>query len=205
MVTARAIEGVHALAGLPWGGTIALCAVGVRLAALPLVVMQTRNTAKLFGLPEVVRLTTTFQQEAANAKASGKSSQATAQLFLNYVSALRKTWKLHKINPLLSFIVPVVQIPTLITFTFAARGLMYGDTHSEALQQGGAMWFTDLTAADPYFVLPALAVSTTYLSLDLSFGRGPMVFQMIGANDAYRDDSPYIQHACGCLYVLDTR
>jgi len=177
-----AIEGVHAVSGLPWFGTIAACAIGVRLATLPLVVAQTRNTAKLFGLPAVVRLSAMFQQEsAALREKKTSSSQESAALFLKYIRGMRSTWKLHGLSPALSFIVPAVQIPALITFTFAARGLMYSEEHLPALREGGALWFTDLAAADPFFILPTIAIATTYLSIDMSFSsKGPMVFRLIG-------------------------
>ncbi|GMI26627.1 hypothetical protein TeGR_g55 [Tetraparma gracilis] len=43
---------------------------------------------------------------------------------------------------------------------------------STALEEGGALWFPDLTLADPNFVLPAATAGLMYLSLELGFSSG---------------------------------
>ena len=39
------------------------------------------------------------------------------------------------------------------------------------LQDGGALWFMDLTEPDPYFVLPIITGSLMYLNVELATGK----------------------------------
>lgn len=57
-----------------------------------------------------------------------------------------------------------VQMPIFISFYWALRemGSRYPDMAS-----GGALWFTDLTAADPYYVLPILSSLSFILAMEL--------------------------------------
>ena len=37
----------------------------------------------------------------------------------------------------------------------------------EALKTGGTLWFPDLSAADPYFILPVLCAGTMLLTIEV--------------------------------------
>lgn len=38
----------------------------------------------------------------------------------------------------------------------------------ESMKEGGLFWFTDLTLADPYFILPILTSVTMWITLEVS-------------------------------------
>mmetsp|Transcript_2689 Transcript_2689/g.4295 ORF Transcript_2689/g.4295 Transcript_2689/m.4295 type:complete len:153 (+) Transcript_2689:154-612(+) len=80
-----------------------------------------------------------------------------------YARAVHGTLKIYGANPITAFfLMPAVHIPTFITFVLAIRQLP-----NEAIDYhtGGTFWFLDLASADPYCILPVLAVSTAYLNL----------------------------------------
>jgi len=52
----------------------------------------------------------------------------------------------------------------MLTMLGARHLVMLGD---ETFETGGALWFSDLTVADPTYVLPAVALASTYMSLEV--------------------------------------
>ena len=73
-------------------------------------------------------------------------------------------------SPLKSFIVPAVQAPLFMTFFFALRGL--ADAGLPSMKTGGFSWFTDLTVADPFTVLPILSSLSMLLVLETGAEMG---------------------------------
>ncbi|KAL7875934.1 hypothetical protein AOLI_G00108970 [Acnodon oligacanthus] len=73
--------------------------------------------------------------------------------------------KKHDVNPLRGFLVPLVQAPIFISFFIALRKMAYLPVPS--LQTGGLWWFTDLTAADPFYVLPLAVTGTMFAILEV--------------------------------------
>ena len=48
---------------------------------------------------------------------------------------------------------------------FGLRGMAYLPV--ESLTTGGALWFTDLTAIDPYIILPLMTAGSLFISIKL--------------------------------------
>jgi YidC/Oxa1 family membrane protein insertase len=70
--------------------------------------------------------------------------------------AMMELYKERRINPLAGFLPVLVQVPIFITMYQVIR------SHEEtfpSFASGGLLWFTDLTRADPYFILPVLSAS----------------------------------------------
>lgn len=57
------------------------------------------------------------------------------------------------------------QAPIFISFFIALRKMAYAPVPS--MQTGGLWWFTDLTAADPYYVLPLVVTGTMFAILEV--------------------------------------
>ncbi len=70
---------------------------------------------------------------------------------LRYQTEMKALFTVYKVNPLRALMWPFVQFPIFIGLFMALRdmGLHYPD-----MATGGTLWFTDLTAADPYYILP---------------------------------------------------
>jgi YidC/Oxa1 family membrane protein insertase len=76
---------------------------------------------------------------------------------MRYQKEMQSLFVKYKVNPFRSLMMPFVQLPIFISFFF---GLKEMGTYFPALATGGAYWFTDLSAADPYMIFPvANAVS----------------------------------------------
>ena len=64
-----------------------------------------------------------------------------------------------------AIISPLVQLPLFVSFFLALRKMSYLPV--DALKTGGVFWFPDLTAADPYFILPVLCAGTMLLTIEV--------------------------------------
>ena len=62
-------------------------------------------------------------------------------------------------------IISPTQTPVFISFFIALRKMSYHPVPS--MQTGGLFWFTDLTAADPYFILPLAVTGTMFFILEV--------------------------------------
>lgn len=140
-------------------GTILLLAAAIRLCVFGPFIKHTKRTAKM---REMAPQLTPMQKEVEIAKNSGDQE---AMVFA--VKRLQAFWTLHDVHPagLLKF--PLIQAPLTICTFMAVRKLASHPLPS--LEEGGMLWFTDLTQADPYYViLPAIAVGLTNVVMRVS-------------------------------------
>lgn len=156
------LEFMHVDLGLPWWGAIVAGTVLARLAVFPVIVKGQREAAKLNNvLPEMTKLTTRMNE----AKQSGNKFD-----FAKAYSDLNLFQKKHDVNPLRGFLVPLVQAPVFVSFFIALRKMAYLPVPS--LQTGGVLWFPDLTAADPFYILPLAVTGTMVFILELGAESG---------------------------------
>ncbi|XP_030609623.1 mitochondrial inner membrane protein OXA1L isoform X2 [Archocentrus centrarchus] len=156
------LEFIHMDLGLPWWGAIVVATVLARLAVFPVIVKGQREAAKLNNvLPEMTKMTNRMNE----AKQSGNKYE-----FAKTYSDLNLFQKKHDVNPLRGFLVPLVQAPVFISFFIALRKMAYLPVPS--LQTGGVLWFTDLTAADPFYILPLAVTGTMFFILELGAESG---------------------------------
>ncbi|KAM6908864.1 mitochondrial inner membrane protein OXA1L [Xenentodon cancila] len=156
------LEYMHIDLGLPWWGAIVIGTVVARLAVFPVIVKGQREAAKLNNvLPEITKLTTRMNE----AKQSGNKYE-----FAKAYSDLNLFQKKHDVNPLRGFLVPLAQAPVFISFFIALRKMSYLPVPS--MQTGGLLWFTDLTAADPFYILPFAVTGTMFFILELGAESG---------------------------------
>lgn len=64
-----------------------------------------------------------------------------------------------------SILAPLVQIPLFVSFFLALRKMAYLPV--ESFKTGGYLWFQDLTAFDPYFVLPVICSFSMLASIEV--------------------------------------
>lgn len=156
------LECMHMDLGLPWWGAIVVGTLVARLAVFPVIVKGQREAAKLNNvLPDITKLTNKMNE----AKQSGNKYE-----FAKAYSDLSLFQKKHDVNPLRGFLVPLVQAPVFISFFIALRKMAYLPVPS--LQTGGVLWFTDLTAADPFYILPIAVTGTMFFILELGAESG---------------------------------
>lgn len=157
-----ALEIIHVNAGLPWWGTIALAAGVMRLALFPLVARMHGNNARMQVIAPQQQVIMTKIQDAS------KRGDKGAQMI--YSQELRKLWEKNNCSPFRTMLLPMVQVPLFMTFFFAIRGMT--SLPVPQLKEGGVLWFTDLVAADPYYILPTTSMLLTLAVLEVRICRG---------------------------------
>src|SRR5919107_398039 len=131
-----ALESFHSL-GAPWWLSIVFLTVLVRAALFPLTIRQIKNMRAVQELkPEMENIRSKYKDDRR------KQQEATMELY-----------KKRRVNPLAGFLPVLVQVPVFVTMYQVIRN------HEEAFPSFGFLWFTDLTRADPYFVLPVLSAA----------------------------------------------
>jgi membrane protein insertase Oxa1/YidC/SpoIIIJ len=146
----RFLEFCHVNTELPWWGSIVLLTLILRVALFPLMLKTTRNTA-------IVPYIKDKQIELINAAKEARESGELVEVR----KATMKLMDLYKewgYRPLLGFI-GLLQLPIFIgVFRTLSR---CSELPVPGWQTGGTAWFTDLTAIDPYFILPTVSGLTT--------------------------------------------
>ncbi|XP_069489966.1 mitochondrial inner membrane protein OXA1L [Ambystoma mexicanum] len=156
------LEYLHLELGLPWWGAIVAGTIVARFLIFPVIVKGQREAAKLNNhMPEISRLTARMNE----AKQSGNKFD-----FSKAYSELSLYQKKHDVNPLRGFLVPLIQAPVFISFFVALRKMSYLPVPS--MQTGGLWWFHDLTASDPFFILPVAVTCTMWAILELGAESG---------------------------------
>ncbi|KAG9072741.1 Mitochondrial inner membrane protein oxa1l [Linnemannia hyalina] len=141
------LEAVHISTGLPWWATIAASTVMIRTALVPFIVKLQGNTARLHNVkPQLERLTENMKlaKETNDTAALARFSAQTQELFAK-----------NDCNPLKSLMLPLLQAPVMISFYLALRDM--ANLPVPQFREGGINWFTDLTIADPTYVLPVVS------------------------------------------------
>lgn len=146
------LELIHVSTGFAWVATIAVATLMIRITFFPLMLRSIRNTSKLAMInPEV---------KAEMAKLTAATKQGDKMEAMRAQMAVQKLFKDNDVNPLMSFIPILIQMPIFISFYMALNGMVALPV--PGLEHGGLFWFSDLTQADPLHILP---VATSLLTL----------------------------------------
>ena len=134
------LEQMHALTG-NWGVAIILLTVIIKLVFFPLSAASYRSMAKMKLInPRLMKLREKYGDDRA------KLNQAMMELY-----------KTEKINPLGGCFPILVQIPVFIALYWVLLAAI------ELRHAPFMLWIHDLSALDPYFVLPTLMAGTMIL------------------------------------------
>ncbi|KAH8365829.1 hypothetical protein KR093_005210, partial [Drosophila rubida] len=156
-IVQNCMEFVHCTWDIPWWGTIAIGTLVVRTIIFPLVILAQRNSAKMSNnMPQmqVLQLKMTEARQSGNAIESARYAQEM-MLFMREKG----------VNPLKNMIVPLAQAPLFISFFMGLRQM--ANAPVDSMRDGGLFWFTDLTLADPLYLLPVITSATLYLTIEL--------------------------------------
>jgi YidC/Oxa1 family membrane protein insertase len=85
-------------------------------------------------------------------KMGGKIDQQTQMIYNKKTQAL---FRKYDCNPFLAILPPLVSAPIFMSMFFGLRNAP--EYFPELLSTGGMLWFTDLTAADPYCIMPVFS------------------------------------------------
>ena len=131
--------------------TIGATTIAFRVLLFPLFVKGQANSTRMAHLqPELKIMKDELDKmgsKGVDQKAQMRYSQQTVALFRKY-----------DCNPLVSIMAPLASMPIFMSMFFAMRNTP--DHFPELLSTGGMLWFPDLTAADPYCIMPVLSALT---------------------------------------------
>jgi YidC/Oxa1 family membrane protein insertase len=145
--------------GAPWWLSIALLTIVVRTLLFPLTVRQVRSMRAMQDLkPEMDRI-----------RAQYRDNRQKQQ------EELMKLYQERKVNPLGGCLPILVQMPIFIGIFYVIRqfgGYTIGGKtvppQYPSFHEGGIMWFQNLSAADPYFILPVLSALTMLAATEIT-------------------------------------
>ncbi|KAJ6256621.1 hypothetical protein Dda_8486 [Drechslerella dactyloides] len=167
------LESIHVYAGAPWWATVLLTVATIRIGFFPLFARLADNTARMKEIrphlnPLIERQMQAIQQ---NDKVAQQQIVAEMQVMYKRVGA----------SPLLP-ITGFLQIPFQIGSFFILRQMAYLPV--PGLDTAGILWFTDLTSADPYFILPLTSAGLLFASLrftvtDALSGQSAKIMSML--------------------------
>lgn len=139
------LEMLHKITG-NWGWAIILLTVGIKAIFFPLSAASYKSMAKMkLVAPKLQKLKETYGDDRAR---------------LN--QEMMAMYKKEKINPLGGCLPVLIQIPVFIALYWSLLGAV------EMRNAPWIMWITDLSAKDPYYVLPLIMGATMLIQTRLN-------------------------------------
>lgn len=161
-LTQEALAFTQAATGAPWWLVLAGSAVSLRVAILPAVLLQVRETRRLLALAP---LFAQHRQQVAHIQVPAERARAL-------LGKMRAECDARGVRPLRVVGLPLMQIPFLIGLIVAVRRMLLpGAPHREDLARGGAYWFPNLTAPDPTAMLPLASLLLLVTNLQIGLTR----------------------------------
>lgn len=141
------LTGFHSL-GAPWWLAIVMLTIVVRTLLFPLTIKQVKSMRRLQELkPEMDRIRAEHKEDPR------KQQEETMKLYGE-----------RKVNPLGGCLPVFVQLPIFLVLYYTIKEF----ESLESFRTGGLFWFQDLTAADPYYILPVLYIVTMMAAQEIS-------------------------------------
>jgi len=140
------LEAVYINTHLPWFATIAATTILIRVVCFPIMVKVQRASAIIQNLkPKSDPLTA----EIKKLREEGDMPMATQK-----TRDLQALFKANNVSPLTP-VLGLIQMPIFVSFFMAIQSM--SNLPVPGFDTGGALWFTNLAIADPYYILPVLA------------------------------------------------
>ncbi|KAL8711441.1 MAG: hypothetical protein Q9220_004099 [cf. Caloplaca sp. 1 TL-2023] len=155
------LEHVHVLLGTPWWASIPIALLAVRALVFKIYTGAADNSARLQVIKPHLK---DVQARMQIAKENGDTTalmQQSQEMRSVYAVAGIKTWR---------FAAPLIQVPLGYGFFRLTKGL--SQLPVPGFEDGGLLWFRDLTLSDPFFILPAWTGVATYFMFKLGGEMG---------------------------------
>ncbi|RKP35319.1 60Kd inner membrane protein-domain-containing protein [Dimargaris cristalligena] len=152
------MEAISATSGMPMWGVIMTCTLLTRLVLFPFTARSQRVSTTLQNLkPET---------EAMMARLKEASSMGLRNEQQMIAFELSNLYTKNNCNPTQMIGLMAIQLPVFIGFFLALRSM--AELPVPQLLNGGFSWITDLTVADPYYILPVISAVSTLTVLEIS-------------------------------------
>lgn len=161
------IQSMHNLTGLEYGWSVVATTIALRMVLFPIMVYSQKTTSRMAHVqPELAVLKTNFE----------RLGSPTRQERLTFATNMKALFKKYEVKPFMGLVGPLIQIPLFLGMFFGLKKMP--GLFPEELRNGGMYWFTDLTVADPYYILP-LTSCFTFVAL-IEMGKEQMLRQQPG-------------------------
>ena len=155
-VSMTIIENIHHFADVPYWQAIIAFTVGIRFCLLPIALKGVQNGNRMaFLKPDMEKVQNAMK---ANEGTNDPKMQARYQM------EMKELFKKHNVNPFKAVALPFLQMPIFISLFMALRQMQ---DYFPDYCNGGALWFTDLSAADPTYALPIFNAVSFLLMIEL--------------------------------------
>jgi YidC/Oxa1 family membrane protein insertase len=151
-----AIENLHQYADIPYWQAIVVFTVALRFTLLPIALRGVQNANKMALLkPDM--------NKVQNAMKSSEG-MADPKLQEKYQLEMKELFIKHDVNPFRALALPFMQMPIFISLFMGLRQVQ--DYYPDYCN-GGVLWFTDLSVADPTYALPVLNALSFLLMIEV--------------------------------------
>jgi YidC/Oxa1 family membrane protein insertase len=159
-----AVQSFHDYSGLEYGWSIVGVTILMRLGLFPVMIRAQQTTSRMAHLqPELTQIKNRYEALGAPSR----------QDQLQFSKTMKALFDKYQVKPMRAFLAPALQLPLFMGMFFGLKKMP--SLYPEELAQGGMLWFPDLTASDPLYILP-LASSGTFLLL-IEMGKDQMLAQ----------------------------
>lgn len=133
----------------------------IRLCLVPLVLRNMKHNVRLAAVQPQM---TALMKRLNEAKTSGDIVARNTT-----IQTLQGLMKQHDVSPFRPLLMPALQFPFFLSLFWGLQKL--ARLPLPQLKEGGFAWVTDLTLADPYYILPITSIVLTQLVLKVSTAR----------------------------------
>lgn len=156
---AQFVAAAQAATGAPWWLAIGGSAIVLRVALLPLLWYQLRESRRLAAMTPQLRA---IRLECASLSPLPRRAWTTA-------GRMYRACRAASVQPLALVAVPLLQISVLVYSVVSVRRMVLpGSPLAAEMQQGGPRWHPDLTRADGRWWLPAASTVLLLANLQLA-------------------------------------
>ncbi|KAI9655500.1 MAG: Mitochondrial inner membrane protein oxa1 [Trizodia sp. TS-e1964] len=155
------LEHIHVWAGTPWLASMSLTAIALRLSLAYLHAKSIDASARATALSPITKK---IQEKMKEGQRVGDQA-----IVMEAKGELQGVFKTAGIKKRHLFAFTLIQLP-LGYGTFRLLRSM-ADKRVPGLEDGGILWFQDLTIMDPYLILPLLSGALTYIIIKASSER----------------------------------
>lgn len=138
------IENIHVYANVPYWEAIVLSTIVLRVCILPIGIKTVQGSSRM----ALMRPAMQKVQDAMNKDPNMNDMNVK----MRYQKEMQALFLKYKVNPLRAVLWPLFQFPIFISFFLALQSM---GTFYPGFVDGGAFWFQNLGASDPYYIFPA--------------------------------------------------
>lgn len=161
----QALESLHIYGGLSWCASVVAVAVLVRLALIKPVLTASDVSAKLNHVKPIVTPIRERMLKCVREQDNHGALKAKQELAVVHEQYKLKPWKAF---------VPMLQIPLGFGCFRVMRGM--AQLPVPGLEEESFLWISNVTAGDPYFILPVMTGAMMFMAIKVCPFRQQFLF-----------------------------